>query len=468
MPENKTLTFPPKSEWPTLTDADWASNRRHAFLKFKRLLLSMLTTLDFVVGNENYGGEWALIYDTAARKAHKTYPPPTSAPQAGTSSDPALLAPDPPGHFFRTTVLRLSLTILRPARMTTNLCRTTMATLTASLEKWANNTADQWNRLSPYDDQLRSTLPRFLQMLDHQIKSRKMANLDRIDCGEFKAYLNKNEQWLAKKDIPVYMSSLLAFSSSQLEALADAEGMTGTASSSKRGATAAFADPNDNSKRQRFEQWGAQVAASINGDSANPQGSSSACSFCGRHHSLAQCRGVQNLIAQHKSRQLAARGGTSKPPFHRGNSWRTKKPVQFGTRARPPFADRSGRNGGGNGGDGSNSGGRGGHWGNGHHSTRGSKLGARPVMTLAGTSNVEVSPLALLLAFILTTSLCPSRGTMLLCARLSKLTSRPPTSSVLQSTLPRARSLWSLLPLSAASSWLLSPTTTSPSEGGVL
>ncbi len=32
-------------------------------------------------------------------------------------------------------------------------------------------------------------------------------------------------------------------------------------------------------------------------------------------------------------------------------------------------------------------------------------LGARPVMTLAGTSNVEVSPLALPLAFILTTSL---------------------------------------------------------------
>jgi hypothetical protein len=90
-----------------------------------------------------------------------------------------------------------------------------------------------------------------------------------VHWGEFKAYLNKNEQWPAKKDIPVYMSSLIAFSRSQLDALADVEGMTGTASSSKRTATAAFADPNDNSKRQRFEQWGAQVAASINGDSAN-------------------------------------------------------------------------------------------------------------------------------------------------------------------------------------------------------
>jgi hypothetical protein len=170
-------------------------------------------------------------------------------------------------------------------------------------------------------------------MLDHQLKSRKMAKLDRIDWGEFKAYLNKNEQWLAKKDISVYMSSLIAFSSSQLEALADAEGMTGTASSSKRTATAAFADPNDNSKRQRFEQWGAQVAASINGDSANPQGPTSPCLFCGRHHSLAQCRGVLKLIEEHKRYQLAKRGGISKPSLHRGSSWRTKKPAQFGARA---------------------------------------------------------------------------------------------------------------------------------------
>ena len=80
----------------------------------------------------------------------------------------------------------------------------------------------------------------------------------------------------SKTVIPVYMSSLIAFSRSQLEALADAEGMTGTASSSKRAATVAFADPNDNSKRQRFEQWGAQVAASINGDSASINGDSTA------------------------------------------------------------------------------------------------------------------------------------------------------------------------------------------------
>ena len=89
------------------------------------------------------------------------------------------------------------------------------------LEKWANKTDEQWDRLSPYNDQLLPALPRFLQMLDHQLKSRKMANVDKIDWGDFKAYLNKNEQWLAKKDIPVYMSSLIAFSSGQLEALAE-------------------------------------------------------------------------------------------------------------------------------------------------------------------------------------------------------------------------------------------------------
>ena len=50
------------------------------------------------------------------------------------------------------------------------------------LEKLGNKTAEQWNRLSPYDDQLRSALPRFLQMLDHQLKSRKMANVDRSVC----------------------------------------------------------------------------------------------------------------------------------------------------------------------------------------------------------------------------------------------------------------------------------------------
>jgi hypothetical protein len=274
-------------------------------------------------------------------------------------------------------------------------------------------------------------------MPDHQLKSRKMANLDRIDWGEFKAYLNKNEQWLAKKDIPVYMSFLIAFSSSQLEALADAEGMTGTASSSKRTATAAFAYPNDNSKRQRFEQWGAQVAASINGDSANPQGSTSPCPFCGRHHSLAQCRGVLNLIARHQENQLANRGGFSKPSLHRGSSWRTKKPAQLGARA-----SSGGGNGASDRGNASDKLGA-------MDITAGAarSLGARSVMTLAGPPTVWVFPLTLPLALILTTSLCPSRGTMLLCARLcaaitsakgKELMESPPTISRKQFGCPIA------------------------------
>ncbi len=124
------------------------------------------------------------------------------------------------------------------------------------LEQWANDTAEQWNRLSPYDETLRSAPPRYLVSLDQQLRTRKMANLDRINWGEFKDYLNKNEQWLAKNDIPVYLTSLVAFASSQLEALAEAEELAGAASSSKRAATAAFADSHDKNKRQRFAEWG--------------------------------------------------------------------------------------------------------------------------------------------------------------------------------------------------------------------
>ena len=114
----------------------------------------------------------------------------------------------------------------------------------------------------------------------------------------FKDYLDKSPQWLTKNGIPAYLSSLIAFEHSQLDALVQAEGM---ASSSKHTATAAYADPTDKTKRQRFAQWGAQVVAPVDGGPTNTNGSSPACSFCGRHHTLAQCRGVQNLIAQHVS-----------------------------------------------------------------------------------------------------------------------------------------------------------------------
>jgi hypothetical protein len=77
------------------------------------------------------------------------------------------------------------------------------------LEMWANETAAQWNRLSPYDQTLRAALPRNLQMLNQQLHSRKMDNMDRIDWGEFKDNLNKSPQWLAKNDIPERHSRLL-------------------------------------------------------------------------------------------------------------------------------------------------------------------------------------------------------------------------------------------------------------------
>jgi hypothetical protein len=300
----KTLVFPPKTDWPKFTDVYWNSDKRHAFLKFRRFLASMFTALDFLVGNESYGGDWALIYDTAARKAHLTYPPPTTAPRrrlhrqtqlflhrvlldtfsdhcpaiiadhldASTYDDEALQDNDGHPHCVGTALLQAIERHCVPtddeASMTVqakfeNMLKGFPGVISVSsfkqLETWANETAAQWNRLSPYDQTLRAALPRYLQMLNQQLRSRKMANLDRIDWGEFKDYLDKSPQWLAKNDIPVYLSSLIAFASSQLDALAQAEGMAGVTSSSKHTATAAFADSTDKTKRQRFAEWGAQI-----------------------------------------------------------------------------------------------------------------------------------------------------------------------------------------------------------------
>ena len=135
MPEHKALTFPPKSEWPTFSATDWASvNRRYAFLKFKRRLISVFTALDFVVGNNNYGVEWALLDDPAASKAHKTYPPPTSAPRRRVHRQTQLFLHRISWNFFQITVPPLFPTTSRPARMMMQICRMMMATLTASVQ----------------------------------------------------------------------------------------------------------------------------------------------------------------------------------------------------------------------------------------------------------------------------------------------------------------------------------------------
>ena len=171
--------------------------------------------------------------------------------------------------------------------------------------------------------------------------------------------------------------------------------MTGTASSSKRAATAAFADPNDNNKRQRFAEWGAQVAASIDGDSANIHGSSCACPFCGRHHSLAVVYKTSSLSTNHVSLQLAvespshlfiklAPGGPRNPRSSvlvRVSLLPTWVRAEVGATVQLGAMDIT--------------------------AGAARPLGARSEMTLAGPSNVWVSSLTLPLVFILTTSLCP-------------------------------------------------------------
>jgi hypothetical protein len=250
----KTLVFPPKTDWPKFTDIDWNSDKRHAFLKFRRFLASMFTALDFLVGNESYGGDWALIYDIAARKAHPTYPPPTTAPRRrlhrqtqlflhrvllDTFSDhcPEFIAdhlepnmyddealqdnyglPHCVGTALLQAIERHCVPTDDEASITVqakfeNMLKGFPGVISVSsftqLEMWANETAAQWNRLSPYDQTLRAALPRNLQMLNQQLHSRKMDNMDRIDWGEFKDNLNKSPQWLAKNDIPERHSRLL-------------------------------------------------------------------------------------------------------------------------------------------------------------------------------------------------------------------------------------------------------------------
>jgi len=137
----KTLVFPAKTDWPKFTDLDWNSDKRHAFLKFRRFLTSMFTALDFLVGNESYGGDWALNYDTTARKAHLTYPPrllrhagvcivrPNSS-CTGCSWTPS-----------QTIVLPSLQITSTPARTTTRPCRTTTVTRIASVPPFSRRSS---------------------------------------------------------------------------------------------------------------------------------------------------------------------------------------------------------------------------------------------------------------------------------------------------------------------------------------
>ena len=43
-------------------------------------------------------------------------------------------------------------------------------------ETWAHNTASEWNRLSPYDETMRASLPDYIQMLHQQLLARTMTD----------------------------------------------------------------------------------------------------------------------------------------------------------------------------------------------------------------------------------------------------------------------------------------------------
>ena len=177
----------------------------------------------------------------------------------------------------------------------------------SSFEMWAHNIAQLWNRLSPYDHTMQVSCPRYVQMLHQLLQARTMAKTDKIVWRELKDGLNISSEWAATPDIPTFMSLLINFARAQLSALAE-EDEINQKKYNKRPATAAFTEHAD--KRQRFGNLGAQGAASVNGGPATTNCSSPSCSFCGRHHSLDQCRGVQNLIAQHQQKQLDRAGPT--------------------------------------------------------------------------------------------------------------------------------------------------------------
>jgi hypothetical protein len=177
----------------------------------------------------------------------------------------------------------------------------------SSFEMWTHNITQLWNLLSPYNHTMQVPCRHYVHILHQHLQARIMAKTDKIVGCELKDGLNISSEWAATPYIPTFMSLLINFARAQLSALAE-EDEINQKKYNKRPATAAFTEHAD--KRQRFANWGAQVAASVNGGPATTNGSSPSCSFCGRHHSLDQCRGVQNLIAQHQQKQLDRAGPT--------------------------------------------------------------------------------------------------------------------------------------------------------------
>jgi len=93
-----------------------------------------------------------------------------------------------------------------------------------AFEKWANDIADKWNKLAPYDQFMNNTQPRYIQMLFQQLQTRQMMKIDGIEWREFSNHLHKQPEWSNMKDIPTFLSLLIAWAHTQLTALTDAEG----------------------------------------------------------------------------------------------------------------------------------------------------------------------------------------------------------------------------------------------------
>ncbi len=50
-----------------------------------------------------------------------------------------------------------------------------------TFEKWAHNTAAEWNRLSPYDETMRTALPRYIQMLQQQLHAQHRRRMESFE-----------------------------------------------------------------------------------------------------------------------------------------------------------------------------------------------------------------------------------------------------------------------------------------------
>jgi hypothetical protein len=119
------------------------------------------------------------------------------------------------------------------------------------------------------------------------------------------------------------MNLLLSFTTAQLETLEEAQ-IIGSTHSLKRTATVAFGHAEATSGQNNhgsIHKWGQDVVESI----THPPPYAAAdtqCMFCGRRHSLNDCKGAQNLILQYKKGKLNQDSPSGE--YHRGGQGRFK------------------------------------------------------------------------------------------------------------------------------------------------